>query len=191
MFILRKKYFLIVESIKDIDLRNIKKRNKFIIIYRNTKKADKRNDLIKFRNECKSKHIRFYVANDLKLAVNLKSDGIYISANNKNFKALNLKKINYDIIGSAHNLNEINLKKKQGCHNVLLSRLFKVSYKPNMNFLDVIKFNNYITKIFINITPLGGINLLNLNKLKIVRSESFALMTEVKKKPAKIFSRLF
>ncbi len=60
-----------------------------------------------------------------------------------------------------------------------------------MNFLDVIKFNNYTNKIFINITPLGGINLLNLNKLKIVRSESFALMSEVKKKPAKIFSRLF
>ncbi len=191
MFILRKKYFLIIENIKDIDLRNIKKRNKFIIIYRNIKKADRKVDLIRFRNSCKSKHIRFYVANDLRLAVSLRSDGIYISANNKNLKVLNLKKINYDIIGSAHNLSEINLKKKQGCHNVLLSRLFKVSYKPNMNFLDVIKFNNYTNKIFINITPLGGINLLNLNKLKIVRSESFALMSEVKKKPAKIFSRLF
>ena len=37
MFILKKKYFLIIESIKDIDLKNIKKRNKFVIIYRNKK----------------------------------------------------------------------------------------------------------------------------------------------------------
>ena len=36
MFVL-KKYFLIIESIKDINLENIKKRNKFIIIYRRHK----------------------------------------------------------------------------------------------------------------------------------------------------------
>ena len=95
MFILRKKYFLIIENIKDIDLRNIKKRNKFIIIYRNIKKADRKVDLIRFRNSCKSKHIRFYVANDLRLAVSLRSDGIYISANNKNLKVLKKNKLRY------------------------------------------------------------------------------------------------
>ena len=41
MFILKKKYFLIIENIKDIDLKNIKIRNKFSIIYRNKKKIDK------------------------------------------------------------------------------------------------------------------------------------------------------
>ena len=40
MFILKKKYFLIIESIKDIELINIKKRNKFIIIYRNLGKQE-------------------------------------------------------------------------------------------------------------------------------------------------------
>ena len=40
------------------------------------------------------------------------------------------------------------------------------------------------------IIPLGGIKLLNLNKLKTVRSEGFALMSEIKKKPA-ISNRLF
>ena len=37
MFAFKKKYFLIIESIKDLNLRNIKKYNKFLIIYRNTK----------------------------------------------------------------------------------------------------------------------------------------------------------
>ena len=41
MFTLKKKYFLIIESIKDIELSNIKKLNKFVIIYRNTKPNDK------------------------------------------------------------------------------------------------------------------------------------------------------
>ena len=40
MFAFKKKYFLIIENIKDIDLKNIKKRNKFIIIYRNNKKIE-------------------------------------------------------------------------------------------------------------------------------------------------------
>ena len=38
MLLFKKKYFFIIESIKDINLRNIKKRNKFAIIYRNSKK---------------------------------------------------------------------------------------------------------------------------------------------------------
>ena len=38
--------------------------------------------------------------------------------------------------------------------------------------------------------PLGGIKLINLNKVKLVKSEGVAIMSEVKKKPA-ISSRLF
>ena len=47
MFILKKKYYLIIESIKDINLKNIKKRNKFIIIYRNQKKKENNRRFIK------------------------------------------------------------------------------------------------------------------------------------------------
>ena len=35
MFIFKKKYFFIIESIKDIDLKNIKNFGKYSIIYRN------------------------------------------------------------------------------------------------------------------------------------------------------------
>jgi len=37
MFVIKNKYFLIIENIKDINLENIKIRNKFFIIYRNNK----------------------------------------------------------------------------------------------------------------------------------------------------------
>ena len=95
MFILKNKYFLLIENIKDINLKNLKKRNKFFIIYRNRNKNDKLNCLLKFRQKCKSKAIKFYVANDIKLAILLNSDGIYLSSYNKRLNFLNFKKISH------------------------------------------------------------------------------------------------
>jgi len=53
-----------------------------------------------------------------------------------------------------------------------------------------VKFNNFL-RFNKNLIPLGGINSKNLNNLKNVDSIGFALMSEIKKKPAKIISRLF
>ena len=190
MFIRKKKYYLIIESIKDINLNNIKKRNKFTIIYRNKKELDKKEDLKIFRKYCKLKSIDFFIANNLNLATYLNSDGIYLSSYNRSFRALSQQKTSFHIIGSAHNLKEVYQKKKQGCKYILFSRLFRVSYKPHMQTLGVIKFNNFFKSVYKGIIPLGGINLSNINKLKMVRAEGLALMTEIKKKPA-ISSRLF
>mgnify|MGYP001282028473 CR=1 FL=1 len=53
MFIIKKKYYLIIENTKDIKLNNIKKKNKFIIIYRNDKTKEKIDDLYKFKAACR------------------------------------------------------------------------------------------------------------------------------------------
>jgi len=189
MFVYKEKYFLIIQNIKDINLNNIKKNNKFVIILRNQKSIDAIDTLIKFRKECKIKGIEFFVANNTKLAVLLKSDGVYISSFYRGFEQLKLRKLNKKILGSAHNFKEVTLKVKQGCSFILLSKLFLVSYDKKAPFLGVIKFNNLksISKFLI---PLGGINSQNLNKLKNVDSEGFAILTELKKKPA-IIRRLF
>ena len=75
------------------------------------------------------------ICNDLekKLSINVK----LVTEN-----ITNIKNKNFHIIGSAHNFKEINLKKKQGCKYILLSRLFRVSYKPHMNFLGINKLLN-------------------------------------------------
>jgi len=192
MFIFKRKYFLYIENTKDIELENIKNRNKFIIIYRNQRNIEKIDELKNFRKKCKCKNIAFLVANNLNLAILLKADGFYLSAYNKSFNAAYRKK-NYLLVGSAHNIKDINLKEKQGCEYILFSRLFKVSYKPKMNYLGINRYNSYVInlKIATEIIPLGGININNLNKLKIVRSNGIALLSEIKKKPAKIISRLF
>ncbi len=189
MFVIKNKYYLIIESIKNFSLENIKKRNKFTIIYRNQENSEKKDDLFKFRKDCKLKSIDFFVANNLNLALKLHSDGIYLSSNNNSYKPLSLKKFNFHIIGSAHSNKEIYMKVKQGCDIILLSKLFLVDYDKKAPFLGVTKFNKFLRSNK-NLIPLGGINLSNLNNLNMIRSNGFALMSEVKKKPAKIFSRL-
>jgi len=191
MFVLKKKYFFIIENIKDIDLSNVKLFKKVIIIYRNKNNTENYSKLLEFRKNCRSKKIKFYITNNVKLMRKIKADGLYISAHNKDLSLNRLKNTSYNIIGSAHNIKEINLKLLQGCSSILFSRLFKTIYKGKKDYLDVIKFNLFTLNKKENLIPLGGIRVSNLNKLNIVNCNSFALLSEIKKKPAKIFSRLF
>ena len=82
------------------------------------------------------------------------------------------------------------MKTKQRCEVILFSKLFMVDYDINAPFLGVIKFNNFLS-FNKNLIPLGGIKADKLNKLNMIRSKGFVLLSEIKKKPAKIFSRLF
>ena len=191
MFVCKKKYFLIIENIRDIDLSNIKLSNKFVIIYRNEKKTENINKLLKFRRYCKIKKIDFYISNNCNLMIALQADGLYISAYNKSLNLSKFRRSKYKIIGSAHNIKELNLKIIQGCSYFIFSRLFETNYKNKPGYLGIIKFNLFKLSIKKNLVPLGGINLLNLNKLNHVNCDAFTLFSEIKKKPAKIISRLF
>ena len=189
MFAFKKIYFLIINRTLDINLNKINRNSKFVIIYRNKANSENLSKVISFRKRCKSLGIKFFVANNVRLNLKLKSDGIYISASNNSFKPLHLKNLNKEIIGSAHNLKEIYEKNKQGCNYIIVSKLFKVNYDLKAKNLGVVKFN-YFNNSFKNIIPLGGIKINNLNKLRSIRSSGFAIMSEVKKKPA-ISNRLF
>ena len=191
MFVLQNKYFLLIESIKDLDIKNIKLINKYTVIYRNTNKNENLNELIKFRRLCRTKKIAFFVSNNERLASILKADGLYISAHNSNLRLTKLKISNFQIIGSAHNLKELNIKKLQRCSSIVYSRLFKVHYGQKKGFLGVIKFNLLKLSRKEDLVPLGGIKLSNLNKLRLVNCDAFTLFSEIKKKPAKVISRLF
>ncbi|MDA7715599.1 thiamine phosphate synthase [Pelagibacteraceae bacterium] len=189
MFVLKKEYFFIIKNINDINLNLIKRYNKFNIIFRNSDDILDISVIIKFRNKCKLKKIKFFVANNARLAVALKADGIYLSSSNNNFRYLSFLNLGFCLIGGAHNFKEIYQKMKQGCQKIIVSKLFKVAAKPGGKIYNVIKFNN-LQFFYKNIIPLGGIKLGNINKLKIVNSNAFTIMSEIKKKPA-ISSRLF
>jgi|TARA_B100001094_G_C17729547_1_gene575905 thiamine-phosphate pyrophosphorylase len=191
MFTQKKKYYLFIENTRDFNLNLIKIRNKINIIYRNKNTTDNIQDLLNFRKNCKKKGVNFFVANDKKLLSKLDADGLYISAHNVNLLLNIFSKSKYKIIGSAHNRKEVDIKIKQGCKTIIYSRLFETGYDYKKSYLGVIKFNIISHRLKQNLVPLGGINEKNLCKMNSVVSNSFACLSAIKKKPAKIINRLF
>ena len=159
--------------ISNFDTNNINQQNKkTIIIYRNysSKKIDK-TKILKLRNYCKKKGLKFYLSNDIKLAIKLKLDGAYIPSFNKKFDHLSYYyKKNFEIIGSAHNLKEIRLKELQKVNKIFLSSLFK----KNKNFLGINRFRHLSNLTKKNIVVLGGVSKKNIKLLKLVDCKEFA-----------------
>ena len=81
---------------------------------------------------------------------------------------------------STHNIKEINIKKKQNFKNIFFSRIFETSYTNKIGHLGVIRFNLFTRLAKTKFVPLGGINLNNLSKLKIVDCEAIAISSLIK-----------
>ena len=165
---MRKYYF-----INKFDTNNINKQDKqTTIIYRNySSKPIDQTLILRIKRYCKKKSIKFYLSNNIKLAIKLNLDGAYIPAFNKSLKHLAYTyKKNFKIIGSAHNLKEIRIKENQNVKKIFLSSLFK----KNKNFLGINRFK-LLTKLTIkDIVVLGGISKKNKKKLSLVNQYDFA-----------------
>ena len=105
---------------------------------------------------------------------------LYVSSYNKKpFKYLKKIKNRLKIVGSAHNKIEINEKIKQGCDEIIVSRLFKSS---KAGFLNISKFNLLVSGKN-NIIALGGINEKNYKKLKLANIKGYAVLSDLKNYP--------
>ena len=166
---LTKKYYFI----NKFDTNNINKQDKqTIIIYRNytSKKIDTK-IILEIRKYCKKKKIKFYLSNNIKLAIKLNLDGVYIPAFNKNFNHLAYStKKNFKIIGSAHNLKEIKIKEIQNVEKIFLSSAFK----KNKNFLGINKFKILAKCTKKKVVALGGVSNINLKQLNLLNQSEFA-----------------
>jgi thiamine-phosphate pyrophosphorylase len=164
-----KKYYFI----NKFDTNNIERLDKqTTVIYRNynLKKYDE-NLIIKLKSYCKKKSIKFYLSNNIKLALKLDLDGAYIPAFNNNLShlAYTLKK-KFEIIGSAHNHKEIKKKEIQKVQKIFLSSLFK----KNKNYLGIYRFKALTKLTNKNIVALGGISNSNKKTLKNLKIKEFA-----------------
>ena len=159
--------------INNFDTNIINKQDsKTIIIYRNytSKKIDE-TLILKIKNYCKKKLLKFYISNDVKLAIKLNLDGAYIPSFNKNYSHLSFSyKKNFKIIGSAHNLKEIRIKEKQNVSKIFLSSLFK----KNKNFLGMNKFKLLSKLTNKDVVVLGGVSKKNKKKLSLLNQYDFA-----------------
>ena len=159
--------------INKFDTNNINRQDKqTTIIYRNYSNNSLDQKLVlKIKEYCKKKSIKFYLSNNLKLAIKLGLDGAYIPSFNKSFKHLAYTyKKNFQIVGSAHNLKEIKIKEKQNVKKIFLSSIFK----QNKNYLGINKFKLLSKMTNRDTVVLGGISNKNLKKLKLLKQSDFA-----------------
>ena len=130
--------------------------NNTTVIYRNYNKKVDEIEILKIKSYCHRKKIKFLISNYFKLAL----------------------KINFVIIGSAHNVKEIRLKEKQGVESIFISSLFK----KNKNFLGVNKFKTLSSLTGRKVIALGGISEENIKKLNLLDIKGFSGITYFDKK---------
>ena len=152
------------------------------IIYRNYNDKKRENELIKIAKACKANRNQLFISNDIKLAIKVKAEGIYIPSFNKTKSFANLEKKNIKILGSAHNQKEIYKKISQNCSAIFLSPIFYM--KKSKRFLGLHKFNYLSYRNNTNILALGGISESNIHKLKLLNIKGFGGIRVFKKKPA-------
>jgi len=168
------KLFSFISSYDEDHIRKLQK--KVAIIYRNYEEEFDEELILNIKRACKKEGKKIFLSNNLKLAIKLDLDGVYLPSfnNNINFNKNNFKK-KFIIIGSAHSVKEIRIKEQQGAKLIFLSPLFKI--KKNKKFLNPIKFNLLAAKTNKKVIALGGINQLNFKKLNLVKSYGFAGIT--------------
>jgi len=175
------KFSKIYYFIDEFHKQEIQKLNRNIaLIYRNYKENYNLKLIKKIRNFCIKQKREFYLSNNIKLALKLDLDGVYLPSFNKlcNYKNLHSKK-KFKIIGSAHNLHEIKIKEKQGCSSIFISPIFKT--KKSNYFLNIIKFNIIANNTKKKIVALGGINSSNYKRIKLTKSTALASISWIKK----------
>ena len=164
-----KKYYFI-NKFESSHLINLHKNISFI--WRNKDKETDLHTLIKLRDFCRVNNREFYLSNDIKLAIKINANGVYIPSTNKklNFKSIKPKK-RFKILGSAHNFKEIKIKELQEVDEIFLSPLFKIKNNPQLN---IYKYLNLRRITFMKDISLGGINIKNVKKLNLINPYGFA-----------------
>tara|TARA_B100001063_G_C16488879_1_gene416394 strand:+ start:42 stop:569 length:528 start_codon:yes stop_codon:yes gene_type:complete len=158
--------------INKFDTNNIDKLDKNTgIILRNYSSKNNIDTILNLKEFCKKKGFKFYLSNDVRLALNLNLDGAYIPSFNKNTKHLSFTlRRKFLIFGSAHNIKELKIKEKQKVKIIFLSSIFK----KNKNYLGLNKFKLLAKLTNIKVVALGGISNKNIKKLNLLDCFGFA-----------------
>ena len=173
MHIIYNESYLLTNEINKTIEKNILKFKKISIIYYNPEELNKD----KYLNNCKilsyfckKNRLEFYVSDNLNLCMKFKCKGIFLTNPKKNINYTYLKK-NFKIIGRAHNQLEYSILNKKGCSTIMLSPLFYNNKYSLNQILNIVRFN-LITNLWkTKICALGGINIKNINRIKMLNNK--------------------
>ena len=181
MHLLKLKKYYFIDDFNPVHLKALDKN--ISLIWRSKYKQNNLELISKLADFCKKNKRNLFLSNDVKLALKLKLNGAYISAHNKDFRFNNYKlKRNFKIIGSAHNLFEINIKRKQKIKEIFISPIFK--HKKNSP-LGIHKIKYIFENVEFDKIALGGVNYKNIKLLKLSSFRGFAGISLFKKKGPK------
>lgn len=148
---------------------------KVSLIYRNYIKTDT-TEIQKIHKYCRLNKRKFFISDNVKLAIKLKVNGVYIPSFNRNLN-INFYRFNkkFEILGSAHTFKEIRCKEKQNVSKIFISPLFK-NYKSDkyLGIHRMIYLKNFSKKKTI---CLGGIKKKNIRKLHLINPNGFAAIS--------------
>ena len=109
----------------------------------------------------------------------LRLDGVYLPSFNKNIRYNCYKfKKNFDIIGSAHNVMELNIKIKQKVNSIFIAPVFKKK-KYKLGIYGFLKFRSFTNRELI---VLGGVTSEKMNMINFLNAEGFAAIDYFQKK---------
>lgn len=169
--------FYFINRYHKLELNNLEKN--IHIIYRNYEKKVKIDELLKIKKFCQLTKRKFFLANNLKLALRLSLDGVYIPSFNNMMLPKMFSKRKFSILGSAHNLKEISVKRKQNIDFLFISPLFKI--KKRNYFLGPIKYNILANHFKKKTIALGGINQNNIKIINKINCYGFASISYIEK----------
>ena len=131
-------------------------------------------DLIKIKEFSTKNNLKFYVTDNIRLAIKVKANGIYLTKNyNRMLHNYNCKK-DFLILGSVHNQLEYYKKSAQNCKKFFLSPIFYNKKYSINKILGVIKFK-IISKDWKNeAIPLSGINQRNIKQALLANKKQIA-----------------
>ena len=141
--------------IDNLNIENIERlNNKVALIYRNYEKKPNENEIIKFKKYCKKNNKKFLISNYYDLVKKYKLDGLYLPSFNKNtrYNCFKFKK-NFDIIGSAHNVAELNTKIRQSVKSIFIAPVFKKK-RFKLGIYGFLRLKNFTSK---DLIVLGGV----------------------------------
>ena len=180
-------FYLFITNIDQQISKNLHKFKGIVIVYNQSYISDL-TQFIKIKNLCKRNNIKFFILDNYKLALKYKLDGLVLSHNNKTYSHNKLIcKKNFTLAGKVHNQIDYNVKFHQNCSKIFLSPIFKNNKYSYNKLLKINKFNLISRHWKKEIYALGGINLKNINMIKMTKSEgvgfSSSFFNEEIKKP--------
>ena len=179
---MQKNSYKIYNFVSKFNLSDLRQLSKDIcIIYRNYDNINHLENILQLKKYCKNIKTKFYLSNNIKLSIKLGLNGVYIPSFNKRINYVQNYSLpkNFEIIGSAHNITEINLKLKQKCSEIFLSPVFKVN--KSKKFLGINRFNLMSLNKKAYFIALGGINERNYKMIKLLKTSGFASISWAKK----------